>query len=224
MQRILLFISLVLTLSGQRASAQTAMYVCLPDVCEAYDIHNTQSVDFVPGGFIIGAFPPYDVQTVDSIVFVRPSISNLRNRGWWGNVADGELRYFFRFVDPKERFDYEACFYIEVEGERCTSASCMIVTNNDIEAKELSDFLLLEGDSNDSYIYIKQTQTGPRMCEEWGLGYSGILPAVCRPVIQGCQVEVSLTNFLNNRPIEEVKTIVEAWVHQPPVVVCPQPE
>ena len=215
-----LFCCLFLWLCGLSVGAQKGIYVCQQDVCEVFDVHHVESVNFLPGTFCIGAFPPYDVQHVDSIVFSQPALTDLRERGWWGSDSDGELRYRARLVVPDLGYDYEVCYYFEMEQGICMSARCIVLTPDKTAAEKMMvDNELFSSDTNDSYIYVKQTQTGPRKYERWVMGCTQIFPCYCLTTVEDKCLVASLSVFLGQRRLSELKTIVEAWVHQPAEIV-----
>lgn len=196
------------------ARAQQQLFVCHDDSCDAYETrHVVQMVMTARDSLQIDQQPPYCVHDVDSIVFTAPRHLTVRRRGWWGDMANGSSQYL-TYLDSPQPID--VAFSIAAKQGICLSAQCQLTFTSD---EMLQLFLDKATDAtNNPYLDVRVTQTGPRHFERWVMD-NAILPAGVEIRLQGtssCTVTADCTALLTGRPMSEVRTIVEAWVHQPP--------
>lgn len=226
MQRKFLY-TLLLSLLTWTSQAQQTMYVCLHGtplssssegaerIAESFDTRHVDAVMFHTDSILVDTWPGYPVQEVDSILFVPPTDTEVRERGWWGNADSGTLRYRLRLVNAEQGFDHEACFKVSLHDGICTAANCTFYTATEAEAEALQETINI-GSGNDPYIYVKQTRTGTRLYEEWVMNTTLLIPLYCQLTVVGSTVVADLNALLQQRPLAEVKAIIEAWAHQVP--------
>lgn len=207
----------VLLLTALAVHAQQPMYVCTTSGCDAFDMALMPSAVFAGDSIRIGHQPAYHVQQIDSIVFRRPQ-GEVHELGWWGSMTDGTACYRARLEQPD--YQYDACYTFHVEAGICTSAECELCF---AEQWMLTKFLQFgemptDTDTNDAYIYVKATQTGPRRFEVWVMG-NPVLPFGGEWLIEGNTLTVNCNEWLAGRTMSEVRQIVEAWVHQQATVI-----
>jgi hypothetical protein len=103
------------------------------------------------------------------------------------------------------------------EDSVCQSARCELWFPDEETAHQFW-FIVIQNPediySGDPYIYVKNTQTGPRKFEVWEMG-GGVTPVGLTWEQSGCMLSADCTALLAGRPMSEVMEIVEAWVQQP---------
>lgn len=221
MRRILISIlaALVLCLT---ARAQVWLYVCHHDSCEVYNPEHIDSITFHGDSFRIDGLPPYPFQQVDSMVLHRPADLNVEERGWWGDMREGESRFLAMLtIDFDDlHFDYHVRFTFTVHDSICQSAKCELLLNEEWQilmfVGEKGEATPTGGDGGDPYIYVKETLTGPRRYEIWKMG-GAVLPVGClwEAATDRLALSSDCSSILTGRPMGEVRQIVEAWLFQP---------
>lgn len=214
MKKILLFITLLFLSVEGNIMAQQQMYICRAGQANAYEVNYMMQLEMMPDSFHIRQQPAYAIEEVDSIVFHRPDLP-CKELGWWGNMTDGQSQYKARLraeIEGHEPFDYDVSFIIETQAGICQSVRCELHFSEEWMAEELFD----KGTGSDNpYIYVKETATGPRRFETW-VTNGVVLPDGCNLVLDGQMLWSDCSNLLAGRPIEDVQIIIEAWVHQQP--------
>lgn len=208
-----LFTAIVMTCISMTAQAQ--MYVCAKHSCDAFDHSQNIVTTFGDDSLWVGRID-YSINKIDSIVFRTPHCSSVQQLGWWGDVANGFSQYIVRGrnVDGINEEAYIVTFSFQAQDGICLSAHCEVYAPDSL-GNDFDDFLFPHGDSatNDPYIYVKGTQTGVRKFEIWIMD-GPVLPDHELWVKDGQILQADCSSLLAGRPMEEVQTIVEAWLHQ----------
>lgn len=220
MKRLLTSIVAALMLS-LTAGAQERLYVCHHDSCEVYETSNIGSITFQNDSFCIDGQLPYPVSQVDSMVFKLPASLTIEERGWWGNMQEGESRFTTTLTCKLSNtsFDCHVQFILTALDSICQNVVCELTLD---EERHINLFFLFGGElteesgGNDPYIYVKETLTGPRRFETWTMG-DPVLPEGCvwEATTDSLVIRSDCSMFLAGRPMDEVKQIVEAWLFQP---------
>lgn len=206
---------------GLPAGAQRQLYLCHGDSCDAVEVNPLNTFSFLDDSLRIGQQAPYPLSQLDSIVFKRPQ-KNICWRGWAGSLQEGLLTYDTRqqFTQAGNQsstvsFGYDVSFLITASQGVCQAAYCQL-TFAELWMPDcfMGDWLEI---TNSPYIYVKLTQTGPRKHEVWTMGHSGIIPYGIGWTQSGCQLMANCSEVLAGRTMDEVVTLVEAWVHQPAI-------
>ena len=215
------------------AGAQARLYVCHRDSCEVYDTEHIDSVIFQFDSFRIGGQPPYSAAQVDSIVFRQPYGLTVEERGWCGDMGEGESRFLAALTarDTDSPFDYHAEFTFTAHDSICQTAKCELTFDEEWECELVllgkdygigseeheEDSESAPSGGGDPYIYVKETLTGPRRFETWPMGNPPVLPTGCiwETGDDGLSLRADCSPILADRPMYEVKQIVEAWLFQP---------
>lgn len=215
----ILFLCLCSLLS-MNANAQRNAYVCYGNKADAFDTGNLKEITFSRDSIVLRRLA-YSKNLTDSIVFRRPLLKIFES-GWWGNLSDGTSRYQVRnhFMD---QIYYVVTFSFVAVGDTCQSASCRLSFDEEWMRNLFLRFYhpnhpavsdTTGSDGSPTYISVKQTQTGPRRREDWHMR-DPVLPDGIQWVADGNNVlNASCTEVLKDRPMEEVQTIIEAWLHQ----------
>lgn len=222
MKKTLLYISLLLLSMSGNVMAQQQMYICRGGLADAFELNAMARLEMEPDSFRIRQQPAYATEDVDSIVFRRPTL-DIRELGWWGNLTDGQSLYKAQLRAEREEgtvsFDYDVLFVIEAQAGICQSVLCKLLFSEEWMTWEYYiDVPIGTGGGHQEYpyIYVKETATGPRRFETWVNTNGTILPVECTWELEDTMLWSDCTKLLAGRPIGDVQTIVEAWVHQPP--------
>lgn len=215
MKRRVLYIltALVLCLN---AGAQGQLYVCHHDSCDAYETAHINSITFSYDSIHIDCQPPYAIPQVDSIVFVKPRSLHMEERGWWGDMTEGEVRFLTVLTDSTYRFNYHVRFTITAHDGFCQTAFCELAFDDAGQCKLFREQRYTDASTNDPYIYVKGTLTGPRKFEAWVMG-SPVLPIECTwaEAGDGLLLHSDCSAVLTGRPMSEVRLLVEGWLFLP---------
>lgn len=221
MRRILTSILAALMLC-LTARAQVRLYVCHHDSCEVYDTEHIDSITFLGRNFRIDGQSPYSALQVDSMMFKQPANLTMEERGWWGDMREGES-YFLAVLTVEHddfHFDYHVRFSFTANDSICQTAKCELLFDEEWQ------WILFFGKEDDTtggppgegdpYIYVKETLTGPRRFEIWKMD-DPVLPESCVWKVSADRLAMysDCSPVLLGRPMSEVKIIVEAWLFQP---------
>lgn len=224
MRRILIFLLAALMLC-LTARAQVRLYVCHHDSCEVYDTEHIDSITFQGRNFRIDGQSPYSALQVDSMVFKQPANLTMEERGWWGDMREGESCFLAVLTVEHDNlhFDYQVKFTFTANDSICQTAKCELLFDEVWQCW----LFFWEGESTtgapgdgDPYIYVKETLTGPRRFETWKMD-DPVLPEGCMWVVSADELAMwsNCSPVLSGRPMNEVKIIVEAWLFQPSVKI-----
>ena len=219
-----LYTSLLLLPSCLTAGAQGRLFVCLPGKCHAFHMEHISGSTVSSDSIRLVGQQPYAMAVIDSIVFRQPALPT-EERGWQGNMQTGVSHFRTVLKYEQYEFSYDVTFTFSSTDSLCQSAQCKL-TFDEAWQKELFLDLSTSGAEthNSPYIYVKGSQTGPRHFEMWIMG-DPVLPADClwdeqpefppddEPERQ--QLSADCTPLLRNRPMDEVKLLVETWLFEP---------
>lgn len=230
MKKKLLFITLVFLFVGGNLMAQRQIYICRGGQADAYEVSGMTQLEMMPDSFRIRQQPAYAIEEVDSIVFRHPLLP-CRELGWWGDVTDGQSFYKARLraeidddpeayeldFDEFEPFDYDVLFIIEAQDGICQTVRCELHFSEEWMSMVFyyAKLFILKSGREDPYIYVKETETGPRRFETWRTNTAG-LPYGYWWEEGSTMLQSDFSDLLTGRPMEDVQVIVEAWVHQTP--------
>ena len=229
MKEKLLYIMLVLLLVEGNIMAQQQLYICRAGQADAYEVNGMAQLELKADSFRIRQQPAYAIEEVDSIVFHSPLLP-VRELGWWGDMTNGQSFYKARLnlidIYPElNEFEYEGSlpifdvlFIIEAQAGICQTVRCELLFSEEWTPKAIMgewNLVNWDGPGGDSYIYVKETATGPRRFETW-VTNGPVLPDECIWTQDGTMLWSDCTELLSGRPMEDVQVIVEAWVHQTP--------
>ena len=132
---------------------------------------------------------------------------------------DRDTTFIDSLYQSAQYFSYHVEFTFTATDSLCQSARCRLTFDEEWQ-KHLffrkSD--ATADDSDNPYIYVKGSQTGPRHFETWVMG-NAVLPEAClwneQPEDSALQLSSDCTLLLLGRPMNEVKQIIETWLFQP---------
>ncbi len=208
-KKILYFVIVMLSVS---ASTQAQMFICSNDSCGAFDHTQDVAVTFADDSLWVGRFG-YCIAAIDSIVFCHPSHQVIQQLGWWGNVNNGSSQYITlsKDVDGIRQCSLIVTLSFQAKNGICLAAHC------EIKAPDDSPIISIFPDENtaegDSYIYVKETQTGVRKLEVWVMN-GPVLPNPDLWVKSEREWWADCGSLLAGRTMSEVQTIVETWLHE----------
>ncbi len=203
---------IVLQLFCLHVMCQMQLNVYSSGCSEAYEMRNVGEIVFSADSFRIGSIPGYACHEVDSITLNRP-VPNERKRGWWGDLQDEMMKYYAQY--KIEDHVFEVCFSVTLADGICQAVYCEVVSEDG-----MMYFMQGETDTTGNpYIFVKSTQTKPRLYEEWVMQRNGLIPSSASLAIQAQELIADCTSILSGRMAEDVRTIIEAWVHQPAVLI-----
>lgn len=191
------------------------MYVCMGNNWHAFDVSHIGEVAFRADSFLVERYWLYAYEQMDSVVFRQPDFPAIE-LGWWGKMENDSCHYqnMFKWEEVADGMvDYRLTCVDSV----CQSALCELRFPDEETARKFWSTVILDQEattSEDPYIYVKNTQTGPRKFEVWEMGGS-VTPAGLTWEQTGCMLYADCTALLTGRPMSEVMEIVEAWVQQP---------
>ncbi len=191
------------------------MYVCRGDSCYAFEVSHIGEVIFCPDSFRVERYWQYAYEQMDSVVFRQPDLT-MAEMGWWGDTQNGSCRYQ-NLTFWEVGVTFQVSYQLTSVAGICQSALCELRFPDEETARKFWSTVILNQEattSEDPYIYVKNTQTGPRKFEVWEMGGS-VTPAGLTWEQTGCMLYADCTALLTGRPMSEVMEIVEAWVQQP---------
>ena len=159
---------------------------------------------------------------IDSITFARPRLV-ATELGWWGTPDEGPSHYDLRYDDAMLGFTYRVGYHFEAHEGCCTSASCVIRFASDEQMETFVQTYLerpATDATNDPYIYVKETLTGPRKFELWTMSgpilpVEAILSYDMSSASGHCTVDVPLDDLLAGRSMADVRLVIEGWLYNP---------
>ena len=198
-----------------KVGAQRTLYICQGEHCDAFGANAYNRLKFLDGDNLqVGMRPAYAIADIDSMVFHTPQL-DIRERGWWGNTADGLLCYKDSLKFLEAPFYFNVLFSISVENGMCTAATCELRFDEPwmVEMFIPLDPTIGSESNSDAYIYVKLTQTGPRKHDVWTMTNAwSVWPWGCDYTVEDTTIKADCS-LLAGRPIDEVVEIVEAWIY-----------
>ena len=191
------------------------MCVCIGNSWHAFDVSHIGEVTFRPDSFLVERYWRYAYEQMDSLVF-RQSDFPAVELGWWGKMENDSCHYQDMFT-WEEVADGLVDYRLTSVDSVCQSARCELWFPDEETAHQFWFTVIQNPEdiySGDPYIYVKNTQTGPRKFEIWEMG-GGVTPVGLTWEQSGCMLSADCTALLAGRPMSEVMEIVEAWVQQP---------
>ena len=222
MKKLSSYIILTALLSSLHAKAQQELCICCGDSCDVFETRHVGALSFAAGYLTIEHMRAYAVQRIDSITFARPRLA-ATELGWWGTLDEGSSRYELRYDDATLGFTYHVSYHFEAHEGCCTSATCDIQFANMGQRQTFVQTYLerpATDATNDPYIYVKETLTGPRKFELWTMT-GPILPVEAitsydiTAAHDNCTVDVPLDDLLAGRTMADVRLVVEGWLYNP---------
>ena len=203
----------LLLICAMRTQAQPAMYICAGQRADAFSLSYIDKVSLAPDSFVVERWFKYVPQEIDSIVFKAPAMP-VEEMGWWGNMANGNSVYHVEWKAHNGQPHHHIRFYVETQDGICQTVSCELTFDSEEDAETYGIGDETEVPTDDPYIYVKETQTGPRRYEVWIMD-GPLLPEDHWWQREGCNLWSDVSDVLSGRPIDEVVTIVETWIWQP---------
>ena len=204
------------SLSSPAEEGEWRMYVCRGDSCHSFEVQNVDEVTFHPDSFHVERWWQYAYNETDSIVFRQPNLMTTE-MGWWGDIRNGESCYLAHPYKDLFETTFEVCYRVTAQNGVCLSVNLELTFAEEWMAEGFLVFPTGEGDG-DPYIYVKNTQTGPRKFEVWIMN-NLVIPFGIPLEGDGCVLSADCSDLLAGRDMVEVKTIIEAWVQQPPELI-----
>lgn len=202
---------LAIAMTCASISAHAQMYVCTKDSFDAFDHTKGTVTTFREDSLWVGRLG-YRIARIDSITFCTPA-HPVQALGWWGNVNNGSSQYITlsKDVDGIRQCSLIVTLSFQAKNGICLAAHC------EIKAPDDSSIISIFPDENtaegDSYIYVKETQTGVRKLEVWVMN-GPVLPNPDLWVKSEREWWADCGSLLAGRTMSEVQTIVETWLHE----------
>ncbi len=222
MKKLSSYIILTALLSSLHAEAQQELCICCGDSCDVFETRHVGALSFAAGYLTIEHMRAYAVQRIDSITFARPRLA-ATELGWWGTLDEGPSRYELRYDDATLGITYHVGYHFEAHEGCCTSATCDIQFANMGQRQTFVQTYLerpATDATNDPYIYVKETLTGPRKFELWTMS-GPILPVEAitsydiTAAHDNCTVDIPLDDLLAGRSMADVRLVIEGWLYNP---------
>ena len=153
-------------------------------------------------------------------VIYYTAIDSLDRDTTFTDSLDRDTTFIDSLYQSAQYFSYHVEFTYTATDSLCQSAQCTLTFDEEWQKYLFFTKSKSAYDGSDNpYIYVKGSQTGPRHFETWVMG-NALLPEAClwseQPAEdRALQLSSDCSLLLQGRPMSEVKQIVETWLFQP---------